>query len=52
MKYIEVQKLEQIKASLRELAFIAETVAHLHGKEAALLPAADRARELLKELDA
>jgi hypothetical protein len=33
-------------ASLKELAFIVETVAHLQGRERELLPAADRARAL------
>lgn len=42
--------LADVIASLNELAFIAETIAHLQGKEAALLPAADRARALVARL--
>lgn len=41
---------EEIVASLKELAFIAETIANLQGKERALLPAADRARALIGRL--
>lgn len=42
---------EEIIASLRELAFLAETVAHLTGREAHFLPPADRARALLARLE-
>lgn len=42
--------LDEVLASLAELAFIAETVAHLQGKEAALLPAAEKARALIAKL--
>lgn len=37
----------ELVASLKELAFVVETVAHLQGKEGALLPMADKARELI-----
>lgn len=46
----ETPDMIAILNSLNELAFIVETVAHLQGKEATLLPAADRARELIKKL--
>lgn len=42
--------IKDVIASLKELAFIVETVAHLQGKEAALLPAADHARALVAKL--
>lgn len=42
--------LADVVASLRELAFICETVAHLQGKEKELLPSASRARALLYTL--
>lgn len=42
--------LEEVTASLAELAFIVETVAHLTGKEKAMLPSADRARALIERL--
>jgi hypothetical protein len=44
-------ELSTVISSLRELAFIVETVAHLQGKEAALLPAADNARALIAKLE-
>jgi hypothetical protein len=39
-----------VTQSLNDLAFIVETVAHLQGKEAAMLPHADKARAIIKEL--
>ena len=40
----------EIVETLAELAFIVETVAHLQGRERELLPAAERARELINFL--
>ena len=42
--------LQDITQSLNDLAFIVETVAHLQGKEAQMLPHADKARAIIKEL--
>lgn len=42
--------LDAVLASMRELAFIVETVAHLQGKERDLLPTAERARLLIAKL--
>lgn len=33
-----------------ELCFLVETVAHLQGRESAMLPTADAGRELIKRL--
>lgn len=43
---------DEIIASLKELAFLAETVAHLTGKEDTFLPPAERGRELIERLKA
>lgn len=42
--------LADVLASMRELAFIVETVAHMQGKEKELLPSAERARVLIATL--
>lgn len=42
--------LADVVASLKELAFIVETVAHMQAKEAQLLPSAERARALIATL--
>ena len=46
----ETPSMERILNSLNELAFIVETVAHLQGKEKTMLPAAERARDLITKL--
>jgi hypothetical protein len=46
----KIPALSDVLASLKELAFIVETVAHLQGKERELLPAADNARALIARL--
>lgn len=43
--------LPEVTAMLGELAFIVETIAHLGGKEQALLPSAERARAMMKALE-
>lgn len=42
--------LEEVLANMAALAFIVETVAHLQGKEAQLLPTADEARRIIAAL--
>jgi hypothetical protein len=42
--------MEELTSTLRDLCFIVETVAHLQGKEAALLPTAEAGRALLARL--
>lgn len=46
-----VPSLADVLQVMRDLAFTVETVAHLQGKEQALLPTADRARALIKQLE-
>lgn len=50
VKPLDVPTLEQVLTSLSKLAFIAETVAHLQGKERELLPTAEEARRLIAAL--
>jgi hypothetical protein len=42
--------LDEVLATMEALAFIVETVAHLQGKEAALLPSAEKARKQIAAL--
>lgn len=42
--------LQDVLTSLSELAFIAETVAHLRGMEKEILPTSDKARAILAAL--
>ena len=42
---------QEIIAALKSLAFIVETVAHLQGRECDLLPAADKAREIIDRME-
>lgn len=44
--------IRDMSETLAQLAFVVETVAHLRGMEAELLPAADKAREILTRLEA
>lgn len=46
-KVTDVPALEQVLAVLERVTFIAETVAHLQGKEREILPTTDAAREIL-----
>ena len=48
---VDVPDMRAVLDSLNELAFIAETVAHLMGRETTLLPAAERARAIIKKLE-
>lgn len=43
----DMPSLDTVLATMAELAFLVETVAHLQGREAALLPTADKARRLI-----
>ena len=45
-----VEAAPELVASLEELAFIVESVAHLQGREKDLLPAANKARALLDRI--
>lgn len=47
----QLPTVEQVLASLRELAFIAETVGHLRGMTSAI-DAGDRARTIITKLEA
>ena len=49
---MNTQLTTSILTSLKELAFVAETVAHLRGMEADILPKTDRARALIAQLEA
>lgn len=42
--------LEEVLSAMANLCFIVECVAHLQGKEEQLLPVADKARRIIKEL--
>lgn len=42
--------LEEVLKVLGDVTFIAETVAHLHGKESSILPTTDKARQILAAL--
>lgn len=46
-----IPALADVLQVMRDLAFTVETVAHLQGEEQALLPTADRARALIKQLE-
>lgn len=46
----DVPTIDEVLQTMAELAFIVETVAHLQGKEATLLPPADRARTIIDKL--
>lgn len=43
--------LEDVLKVLGEVTFIAETVAHLQGKESSILPTTDKARKILAALE-
>ena len=49
---VVVETIRDMSETLAQLAFVVETVAHLRGMEAELLPAADKAREILTRLEA
>lgn len=42
--------LDEVLASMADLAFLVETVAHLQGKESTMLPTADNARRIIAAL--
>lgn len=50
-KPVEMPTLTELLATMAELAFIVETVAHLQGKERQLLPSAEKARALIAKLE-
>lgn len=43
-------ELADVMASMKEMAFIVETMAHLRGQEDQLLPVANKARALIEKL--
>lgn len=43
--------LESVLASMKEMAFMLETLAHLQGKESTILPTTDKARAIVAELE-
>lgn len=42
---------QEIITTLKSLAFIVETVAHMQGRERDLLPAAEKAREIISRME-